>query len=88
MEGRVFGVASLAGACLTGDWGRGNEGRRAAGLSAGLPARAPGPIDWLKFGLGKTASGVRPPWGMDELAFTIAFSSGRKMPEPGLDVLK
>lgn len=95
IDGLVFGVASFAGVCRTGDCGRGKEGRRAVGLKAGLAARDPGPIDWLKLGL--VAKGVLPPWlkleselgcGVVGVVLLIAFSNGRNMPEPGLLVLK
>jgi hypothetical protein len=97
-EGRDPGVARLgtgfAGVLRSGDSGRCKDGLRIEGFRAGLAARAPGPIDWLKFGFGN--AGVRPPWLKDAREGVVgvagplrmAFSTGRKIPEPGFVVLK
>ena len=80
-----------------GEDGLGIDSRLPVGRNAGLAARAPGPILWLKFGFGSEAMGVLPPWlkferppafGVAGPPFLTAFSTGRKMPEPGIVVLK
>jgi hypothetical protein len=65
IDGLVFGVASLFGAGVwtfrRGEDGLGSDSRLPVGRSAGLAARAPGPMLWLKFGFGSEGMGVRPP---------------------------
>jgi hypothetical protein len=65
IEGRVFGVVSLGGAGVCtlrrGDEGLGSDSRLPGGFNAGLAARAPGPMLWLKLGFGNEAIGVLPP---------------------------